>query len=58
MITPTKDSKDADEGKGEGSGEDPGGVGHRVGRDGVSRLPTSCRIGRFSDSQRPEPTVQ
>ena len=23
-MTPTKDSKDADEGKGEGSGEDPG----------------------------------
>ena len=24
MMTPTEDSKDADEGKGEGSGEDPG----------------------------------
>ena len=29
-LTLTKDCKDADEGKGKGSGKDPGGVGHRV----------------------------
>ena len=44
MMTPTKDSKDADEGKGEGSGKDPGGVGHRVNRLLLGSLRQSHRL--------------